>query len=766
MKYVAPQAAGLGIPLEEVSAMLGVFADAGIKGSQGGTALRAAFSRLSKEPKAVAKALSALGVKSRDSNGNMRDMTELLTVLDSKLKKFGKADKQKYLANIFGAEAAPAMLALMESVKAGKFQERIFQNYGATGELQAIIDFTNHGREEAVVSLEEMRSGMENIIPLAQYAGITFKDLSIYTAMLATSGIKGAKAEKGLTEVFTKLSQKPQELNKALKKYNLSAFTKEGKLKEFHVLLKEISATMGSMKEPEQLKELANIFGGDGAKIIQSLMKEVPKAYEGYDKAAGKAKGIAYEMMEKNLATLNGKLEIAKSAISDFMIEIGNVLLPHVTKLVEVFGEITASITKIMQDYPVVTKVVVGSLEAIATVKIVRTIGGIGTQLLNLSGAWLEVHRATREAATIAGTVTTAIGGTAGSVSNLGSLISALLGPLGLVAAAVALIALNWEDVCAWCEKAGEAMKNIDRTTPTAELKPNTSDYHIRAMESAFAIPGTYATGGIVNNPTLSWVGEAGREAVIPLEKQARGTALWIEAGRELGLISENNTMPSIINASKVHPEIAMLENQSASRVIPHATGGIFSTPHIGLVAEAGREAVIPLENQKRGENLWLMAGQELGLIKNFTEIPDIKIPEVQSEIQNVMPSIINALKFQPEINPVEMPGIKNIIPNVANEIFSTPNLGFVAEAGREAVIPLENKASGIPLWKAAGEGMGLLFGNTTNNNDNHSNSVILSPSFNITVNGGEQGIEQKFRQIVEDVLNNLKNDMERVSFA
>ena len=53
MKYVAPVASGLGISVEQVSAMLGVMGNAGIKGSQAGTALRAAMTRLSKEPKAV-----------------------------------------------------------------------------------------------------------------------------------------------------------------------------------------------------------------------------------------------------------------------------------------------------------------------------------------------------------------------------------------------------------------------------------------------------------------------------------------------------------------------------------------------------------------------------------------------------------------------------------------------------------------------------------------------------------------------------------------
>ena len=57
------------------------------------------------------------------------------------------------------------------------------------------------------------------------------------------------------------------------------------------------------------------------------------------------------------------------------------------------------------------------------------------------------------------------------------------------------------------------------------------------------------------------------------------------------------------------------------------------------------------------------------------------------------------------------------------------PEIALIGEAGREAVIPLENKARGIPLWKAAGEEMGLLFGNTTNNNDNRTSSTVFSPN-------------------------------------
>lgn len=51
-----------------------------------------------------------------------------------------------------------------------------------------------------------------------------------------------------------------------------------------------------------------------------------------------------------------------------------------------------------------------------------------------------------------------------------------------------------------------------------------------------------------------------------------------------------------------------------ASHITPHAAGGIFNTPHLGLVAEAGAEAIIPLTNRSRGLQLWQQAGQALGV--------------------------------------------------------------------------------------------------------------------------------------------------------
>ena len=46
----------------------------------------------------------------------------------------------------------------------------------------------------------------------------------------------------------------------------------------------------------------------------------------------------------------------------------------------------------------------------------------------------------------------------------------------------------------------------------------------------------------------------------------------------------------------------------------PHATGGIFSTPHFGLLAEDGPEAYIPLDGSKNALSIWEKAGAMLGV--------------------------------------------------------------------------------------------------------------------------------------------------------
>jgi phage-related minor tail protein len=84
MKYVAPVASAMSQSLEETAAAIGIMSDAGIKGSQAGTSLRGALSRLAKPTQPVADKMDELGLSFYDAAGNMLPLNEMIEQLQDR----------------------------------------------------------------------------------------------------------------------------------------------------------------------------------------------------------------------------------------------------------------------------------------------------------------------------------------------------------------------------------------------------------------------------------------------------------------------------------------------------------------------------------------------------------------------------------------------------------------------------------------------------------------------------------------------------------
>ncbi|MBE2905408.1 phage tail tape measure protein [Anoxybacillus flavithermus] len=114
-KYAAPVARTLGISLEQLGAATEIMANAGIRGEQAGTTLRAALIRLSDPPKEAAAMLKELGVRITDSNGKMLPFNQIIAQLSKSTEKMSNAQKLAALSTIFGTEAASGMLTVIEA---------------------------------------------------------------------------------------------------------------------------------------------------------------------------------------------------------------------------------------------------------------------------------------------------------------------------------------------------------------------------------------------------------------------------------------------------------------------------------------------------------------------------------------------------------------------------------------------------------------------------------------------------------------------------
>ena len=126
MKYVAPMAQAAGASIEDTTAMLGIMADNGIKGSMAGTGGSAIFSRLQAPTGQAPTALKELGIQTRDKKGNMLPVIGILEKIDQSFKKnrLGTAQQAEYIKTIFGEEAAKGVIKLIDAAGNGQLQAK------------------------------------------------------------------------------------------------------------------------------------------------------------------------------------------------------------------------------------------------------------------------------------------------------------------------------------------------------------------------------------------------------------------------------------------------------------------------------------------------------------------------------------------------------------------------------------------------------------------------------------------------------------------
>lgn len=99
--------------VDELNTMLGLIADNGIKGAEGGTALRNIILSLSAPTDTAAAALKELNVQAFDSDGNLRELSDVFGDLNTALAPLTDEEKTQFLNKIFNKVDLKAVNALL-----------------------------------------------------------------------------------------------------------------------------------------------------------------------------------------------------------------------------------------------------------------------------------------------------------------------------------------------------------------------------------------------------------------------------------------------------------------------------------------------------------------------------------------------------------------------------------------------------------------------------------------------------------------------------
>lgn len=388
--------------------------------------------------------------------------------------------------------------------------------------------------------------------PIAGALGYSVEDTAQAIGLMANAGIKSSQAGTSLRTIMTKLSQDFKISGKNIGDVEIAVTNADGSMRSLNDILADSREAFAGLTESEKAAEAETLVGKNAMSGFLALMNASPKDIGKLQSAIENADGTAEQMAETMQNNFGGQLTILKSQLSEAGIAIGDTLVPFMKKLVEIvqkavdwFNGLSPATKRI---------IVVMGLVAAALGPVITAVG----LLITMIGSMLTFAPAIAAAA---GTVGAAVGAVALPVLGIAAAIAAV------IAAGVALYK-NWDKIKAaagalktWIvstftslktsvanifngiknkmlapiEKAKELIKGIIEKIkgffsfkfklphiklPHFGIQPR--GWHIGDLLEGI-IPSLgiewYKKGGIFRNPSVIGVGEAGPEAVLPIDK-------------------------------------------------------------------------------------------------------------------------------------------------------------------------------------------------------------------------------------------------------
>lgn len=156
-KYVAPIAGALKYSIEDVGTAVGLMANAGIKGEQAGTSLRAMMTRLVDPPKEAGSAMDRLGITVKNADGTMKPFRQTMKDLRSTFAGLTDAEKAEAASAIAGQEAMSGFLAIVNASEADfdKLTASIDNAEGAASNMAKTVNDNLKGDLKSLSSVWE-----------------------------------------------------------------------------------------------------------------------------------------------------------------------------------------------------------------------------------------------------------------------------------------------------------------------------------------------------------------------------------------------------------------------------------------------------------------------------------------------------------------------------------------------------------------------------------------------------------------------------------
>lgn len=286
-------------------------------------------------------------------------------------------------------------------------------------EATRVADILAETANRSAASIGDMQYALKYAGPPAAALGVSMEELSASIGLLMDSGMKGEQAGTTLRGALLGLLDPSEENSKLMDKMGVAITDASGNFVGISKLIGNLSDSMDGMTETQKAATLSQLVGKEAVSGMLSLMREGPDKIDAFTKSLENSEGASAKTSAIMKDNLGGALEQLQGAFETASITIGTALTPAIQfvaeairKMIDLFNQMPA-----------------GAQSAIAVT------AGLAAAFLLLGGPLLM----------FIGFIPTIVSGFAAigsAISVAIPIFSALLGPVTLIIAAIAGLAV------------------------------------------------------------------------------------------------------------------------------------------------------------------------------------------------------------------------------------------------------------------------------------------------------------------------------------
>lgn len=426
----------------------------------------------------------------------------------------------------------------------------------------------------------------DDLNTLSKQTGISTQDLQKYAAsadLVDVSVEAMAKANQKLKKNMLAVQNGSKGQTEAFEKIGVSVTDSNGNLRDSEEVFQDVITALGKMENETERDALAMKLMGNSASQLNPLIADQGETYK---KVSDTLKKYNLDYIDQNTLdkanAFNDSLDTMKAigtvAIQSIGSELAAYLAPALEKAVDLFGRFAEWI---------------GNLNP----KVLAVVGVIGGLVATIAPLLI-----------LLGKIAFAISSITGLMASAGISFAAIAGPIGIAIAAIAaiiaigvLLYKNWDTIKA---KALQFVKNIG--IAWAKFKADTIA-KFNAIKTAVVNAFTSLVNGVttrVNNlkSRISSVFNSIKTAIThPIQTAVSLVRTAIDKIKNI-INNAHLKLPHFklphfrINGGKLPWGIGGKGTPPSINVDWYAQGGIFDSPHLIGIGEAGAEAVVPLD--------------------------------------------------------------------------------------------------------------------------------------------------------------------------